>query len=529
MSIDKHVNDDISEISHRRTVDNVIANYVQYAVSFGVRLFLQAYIIRILGRSEYAIWPLVITCIFFVDLIRSGIGSGGSRYIAHALGRKDLEEVEQITTSLFIALLFTSMVYTVVIVILSIYFERIFDIPEGTEGIGPLALLFAGLTGAVALPFGVFKDGLRASQKFVILNIISLIFTVLRLILILIVFILVPPSLIWVAGIGFILAIVEDLTFFFVARKIIPWQRLQWGSFSWKVLKKISNFSFLVLVTTVAGLLYWKTDNIIINKLLDPSLLTGYTVIVNFVLYSYQVTALGVGVFGPAATIMHAKWQLNRMARMIFRVNRTFVPISVCILFFLITFRREILRVYIGPMYEEYAILFLIFCPALILSVTQNSSAIVPRAFGKMFIVSMMSLVVAILNVLLSLYFVLALKWDLIGVAAGTAIVTVIFKMIFWPWYTARLLEISWIEYFQKSVLIPLSNSLPFIIVMISMRFINFTKGWIGLISILLVGGFVELIYMLIYGLERSDRMKIRGVFLKSLSLLKLLLKSDNL
>ena len=492
MNINNNLVDDITEISRRRTVINAIASYGQYGVSFGIRIFLQAYIIRTLGGNEYAIWPLVITCISFVELIRVGVGSGAGRFLAHALGRKDLKEVEQITTSLFAAFLAAAAVYTAAIILLSIYFERIFDIPEGAEGIGPWAMLLAGLSGAVALPFGIFQGGLRAAQQFVILNVVRVIFLVARLVLIILAFKLALPSLIWVAGVNLALAIGEDITFFTVARRIVPWQRIRWSAFNWAVLKKVSSFSFLVLVIAIAGFLYWKTDNVIINKLLEPSLLTGYAVVVSFVLYTYQLTSLGVGVLVPAATVMHAKGELARMSRLIYRANRTVVPLSVCLLFFLITFGGEVLELYVGPGYADYAILFPILGISAIISVTQNSSGIVPKAFGRILTVTIMSLAVAILNVLLSLYFVLVLKWGLIGIAAGTAIATVVHKTVFWPWYTARLLQVSWVEYFQKSMLIPLSNSLPFIVVVLSLKFMNLGKGWVGLISVLMTGGLVK-------------------------------------
>lgn len=88
--------------------------------------FFKHIIIRKLGRDEYAIWPLVMTCIGFVSLIPIAVGSGAGHFLAHALGRKDLKEIEQITTSLFAALLGVAVVYTVAIVLLSIYFEWIF-------------------------------------------------------------------------------------------------------------------------------------------------------------------------------------------------------------------------------------------------------------------------------------------------------------------------------------------------------------------------------------------------------------------
>ncbi len=102
----------------------------------------------------------------FVGLIPIAVGSGAGRFLAHALGRKDLKEIEQITTSLFAALLVAAVVYTVAIVLLSIYFEWIFDIPEGAEGIGPWAMLLVGLSGMVALPMHPYLD--RQAVRFIV-------------------------------------------------------------------------------------------------------------------------------------------------------------------------------------------------------------------------------------------------------------------------------------------------------------------------------------------------------------------------
>jgi O-antigen/teichoic acid export membrane protein len=502
--------DDITRINRQRTVINAIATYGQYTVSFVIRIFLQAYIIRTLGRNEYAIWPLVVTCMSIVDLIRVGIGSGAARFLAHALGREDLKEVEQITTSLFAALLVASVLYTVAIVFLSVYFEAIFDIPEGAEGIGPWAMLLAGLGGAVALPFGVFQGGLRAAQKFVILNSITVVFFVARLILILLAFTLALPSLIWIAGINLALAIGEDVVFFIVARKVVPWQRVKWSSFNWQVLKKVNSFSLMLLVSYIATLLYWKTDSIIINKLLEPSMLTGYSAVSNIILVCHRLTSLGISVLLPIATILHARSDLPRIGRLIFRINRNLVPFVLSLLFFLMLNGSEILSVYIGPEYSEYGILFAILGLGMMFSGIQNSASLVPQAFGKWFTVAIMSFIVAICNVLLSIYFVSSLGMGLKGVAAGTAIVTIVYKSCFWPWYATRLLKMSWWEYMKKSFFMPVYNSIPFIITSLLIYSCGIGRNLKELTAAMVVSGSVELMYMMVWGFDVNERSAVR-------------------
>jgi len=335
---------------------------------------------------------------------------------------------------------------------------------------------------------------------------LQIILQISRLILIILAFTLHNPSLIWIGGIYLILEIANGTVTFLIARRVIPWNRVRWKSFSWKVLWEVNHFSLLVLLIHVAGLLYWKTDNIIINKLLDPSLLTGYSVVANFVLQCNQFTSLGITVLRPTATILYAENNLPRIRRLLYRANRVIVPITASVLFFLILYGSEILSVYIGSGYRKYAALFPILAGGCIFSVTQTAAGIIPHASGRLLLVSVVSLVTALLNVLLSIYFVLVLNWGLVGVAAGTGIVTVVNKTVFWPWYTAHLLGIPLYEYLRESYLVPLGNCLPIVFIMLGLRWIGFGKGLIGLAGVVLIGGLGEATYLLLWGMDKNDR-----------------------
>ena len=376
--------DSVTEISRRRTVLNASVSYGRYAVAMLFGLVLQGYVIRTLGRDEYALWPLVVTCLGFVSLIPTGIGSGAGRFLAHALGRKDVNQVEQITTSLFVAMSACAILYLAAVICVSVHFERLFDVPEGTAGIGPRAFLLAGAGGAIALPFGVFRGGLYAAQRFVFTNALTICSLVLRLLLTVVAFNVNTPSLVWVATVQLAVSVAENTIVFLFARRVVPWQRLRWRAFDWSILKETSTFSLLMLMMTVAGLLYWRTDNILINKLLDPALVTGYAVVAGLVLRVYEVASLGVRVVGPVAAIMHAREETARLRRLVYRANRCVVPIVASLLLFLIVFGREVLIHYLGPQYAEYGALFYVLGASCMLSLTQGAAGLVPRATGRL-------------------------------------------------------------------------------------------------------------------------------------------------
>jgi len=496
----------LTEVSRKRTVLNAVTNYGQYGIVVLVGLILQAFIIRSVGRNEYALWPMVNTSLDFVALIPLGIGAGASRFIAHALGRKDIDEARQIVSSLFSALVVTAIIYLIITSVIALYFESIFDIPEGAFGIGPLAMFLAGIAGAVRLPFTIFTGGLQALQKYPIINTITALTNITKLLIIVSIFTIFYPSLIWVAAAAIFLSLAEGIATLIALKKVTPWLKISMKFFRWDVLRKVNNFSLLLLILTISELLYWNTDYIFINKLLDPAFATGYAAVVSFILMTRQITSLGYSVMLPSATIMHAQNDQPRIGRLIFRFNRNVAPFAVSILVFLMIFGKETLTVYIGEQYADYGILFVILGVGMICSMIQNSSGVVPTAHGKMGTVASMAILSALLNVGLTMYFILKMGWGLKGVAAGSAISLVLYRLVFFPVYTARLLEMRWIKFIWNSLLIPLLNSLPFAFIVFAFYNIGFGKNLAELVVVFLTAGAVQTGYMFILGFDNKER-----------------------
>jgi O-antigen/teichoic acid export membrane protein len=499
--------DALTEVSRRRVIVNAASNYARYGVAFVVNLFLQAYIIRRIGRVEYSIWPLATTVVAFVQLIPLAVGGGVNRFLAHAFARKSLREVEEITSSVFAAMLVVTGVYIAAAAVFSVYFERIFDIPPGAAGVGPTVMLIVGISGSFAIPAAVFKGALDATQKFVAINIREIVVLVTYAILVVVAFNVTAPQLVWVAVATLVTEFLGALVTWRVARRLIPWQRIRWKSFRWASLRMVSSFGLWALLGSIATLLYWRTGNIIVNKLLDPVLLTGYSVVVGILLQGYSLASLGSGVLFSAATVLHARHHWERMARMIYRAGRVTTALGAPAILFLAFFGRPIMVLYLGDShYGQYGIYFAVLGGAMIIQLTQIPNRAVPPAFGKNAVNNMATLLASVVNVALSLFFVTTLHWGLMGVAAAAAIVIAIYNISFWPWYSANLLEIGWLRHFVDSTLVPLAHCVPASIVVVACWVAGLGSNLVQLVAIAAAVAVVHLSYMMTFGLQPEDR-----------------------
>lgn len=515
MNLDDEKLNKITEISKRRTIINALANYGHYGISMLVNMFLQAFIIRSVGSNEYAVWPLIYTVQNFVMLIPVGIGAGSSRFIAFALGKKDKEKLEKITSSMFVMQSGAAVLYAAITIVMSLTFEMIFDIPEGAEGIGPWAMFLVGIGGAINIPFGVFVGGLQAAQQFVLINIIKSITVILRLILIVILFTSFSPSLIIVAFISMLLNLFDAIILYVLVRIKIPWLRVRLSSFCWETFKEVNSLSLMILIKNAAGVIIIQGEYIIINKLLEPTLLTGYSVTRSIIAVIMQFVAMGVTVLPPIYTILFSQKNYERIVRILFRTNAILLSLVAPIALVFVVNGADLLELYIGVEYRDFAVVFDIFAIAIIAGTVQNSTTGIPQAFNKMKLVAFAVVIEAMIQISLQLYFITRLEFGVIGIALGTVIAYILYALIFAPIYNCFLLKVSLSKYYYNALIKPLLNCLPFFTVYMVLNSFDFGGILFKLIFIIFSAYLIELIYMFFWGAYEEDRNFMKKYLLK--------------
>ncbi len=373
-------------------------------------------------------------------------------------------------------------------------------------------MLLVGVAEAFKVPVGVFQGGLNAAQKFVAINAREIAILVLYGVLVVVAFVVSGPALVWAAAAYAVTQFMGAVITWRIAHRLLPWQRIRRDGFDWAVLRKVLGFGLWMLVGAIAVLLYWRTGNIIINKLLDPVLVTGYSVVVGILLQGYQLAALGSGVLFSAATVLHAKQDLDRMARMIYRASRVTTALAAPAVLFLAFFGKPVMTIYLGDShYGEYGVYFAVLGAAMIIQMTQIPSRTVPPAFAKNAANNLVALLAAALNVGMALLLILGFGWGLMGVAASAAIVIALFNACFLPWYSARLLGVSWWQHLAKSTLLPIAHCIPALAVLAVFRVVGVGDTLAQLIAVLVAVAVVHGAYMLTVGLMPEDRGAVLG------------------
>jgi len=502
-------------VSANRTTRNAISNYTYYGLQALILLSLQAYIIRSLGKEHYAIWPVLRSCINIAGLIQIGLGAGASRFIAVAIGHRDGRKIERLVGTYLLATFIGAAAFLIASSVVALNLQHLFNVPEAFVAEARWAMIVMGFSGAVQMVAGVFAGILTATQSFVKLNILRSTMLLVRTSVVLASFAVFGPDLVWVAMSHLVVSFAEAIGCILLSRQVLPWLKVTFGGATWATFREVNSFSLLTLVTAIAARLYWDTDNVLINRALDPTLVAGYAIVTLILLRCSTLTSLASNAVSAPLAVLYGQGQLKRIAHAIYRANRITVPFGAFFIIFIMLFGEEFISFYAGSEYREYAALFPLIGMGFLVSLTQNLPSRIPAVFGKVGLPAVLSLTFALLNLVLSLVFVCWFEWGLLGVAGGTVVVQLLYRATFHPVFVAYLLEESVTLFFWRTVIIPLGTCLPVAGVLSMLKLLQLGESPLGLLICGVSGGVVHLLFILGVGADSVDRCKIRQLMLR--------------
>ena len=154
------------------------------------------------------------------------------------------------------------------------------------------------------------------------------------------------------------------------------------------------------------------------------------------------------GVFLPKIMYLYEKKDMHEISNLFNRVGRLQMVMLFLFLGGYFCLGKEFIGLWVGPTYRDsYIIGVLIMLPSII-PLTQNIGISVLRAMNIHKYRSYMYIVIAIINVIISIP--LSMKFQGIGAAFGTFVGTLLGQIIFMNWFYARRVHIKISEYWKN-------------------------------------------------------------------------------
>jgi O-antigen/teichoic acid export membrane protein len=235
---------------------------------------------------------------------------------------------------------------------------------------------------------------------------------------------------------------------FHFARKAYPSLHLSYSYFDWNKAKSILNVSSLWFVGTTSAIIIYSTDNIVIGKFITVEIVTMYYVtyrLSEFLrqrIYSISQTAL------PGFGQLIGQGDFNRMQYLYLKSQRFILGITVPIVFGVIFFNYDFVRLWVGQELFAGQQITLFFAVLLFIMVFYHSSSVVLSSGMQLRPIAWSRGIEAILNLILSILG--AKKFGIMGVAGATIVSNLLTSFWYIPYQTIKFLKLKPIMLYRE-------------------------------------------------------------------------------
>jgi O-antigen/teichoic acid export membrane protein len=408
------------------------------------------FIIGSLGDRMYGFWILVGTFIGYYGLFDIGLSTAVSRYVARAIGQKDSKEINSIVnTSFFI---YAGIAAVIILLSCGVAFISFpFLKTAGEIQLFRRVVFLLGVSVALQFPMKVFRGLVISHLRYDLSSAVS----ISKLIVInCLVFwaIYSGHGILAMTVITFLANAVEHVAFFLLARVLHPDLRMRLSFFKKEQVGLLFSYSIKSLIAQIADMLKYRVDNFVIALVLDLRLVTYYSVGVRFIDYFYQFIRNSVGLAKPIYSLYEGQGNHALLRERFLDITRFSTIVSLFIGSSLIFYGKPFIYRWMGPDFNSSYTVMLILACGWIFELMQSPTTGLLYGISKHHYFSIVNPIEGLIN--LGLSSVLARKYGIYGVALGTTIPMLFFRLVVLPLFVCRSITLPVSVYYVRTLFI---------------------------------------------------------------------------
>ena len=489
----------------KHLIANVSSNVLLVIVISLIGFWMTPYLIRHMGVAVWSMVPLMTSVVSYFGLLTSGIASSIWRFVGIHLKKGDEEGGNIYFNSAFFGMVFLFLFLSVIVVILSFFLQKIFQIPDGNEFAVGVLLIFISLSTFLSVLSNSFFVSTLVKHRFDLCNLARIISRFFRVGLMVFCFTYFGASLVYVGlsylGMTLLLLIFSIL----LSRILTPELHIRWKFFKRGVLYEMGVMSGWITVDQIGTLLYLSIDLIVINLFLGAEAGGRYAPILQLVLLLQVLSFTMGGIFAPVAYSYIAKNEIEALSRQAGKLIKLIGLIMALLIGGMCGFSKPFLERWLGPSFAELnPLLWLLVFPQVIF-LTINPLYNINRGMNKVSVPAIVTVIGGVLNLVLSILLVKYTTLGLYGVAIATVFSYTVRCVFFSPIYTAVILGQRSTLFLKK--LIPgliMSTTVGLLCLVLSRTFYLVSYLRLAVVGFVVCVLYIPLCYVAM--LDRSDR-----------------------
>lgn len=431
-----------------RVALNTFSNLSRFAISIGVVFLLTPYIIKQLGQEEFGLWSLTFAILGFLSLLDMGFGSGVIKFVAECNATGEMEKRNEILSTLWVTYLVLGLISLISVLILSLFYDSIFQISENlqTKAIWVLWLL-ALRSSALSLPLGLYRGILFGKQLIWQINLVQAGTNVLYGLSAW--YVLANDyGIIYLAAISLLSMLVEHIIYVILVYVQVEDLKIRFSLAKLDRFKELTSFSIFTFIVSISSLILLRTDPLIIKLFYSLSAVAIYSIALKIVENTHLFSKQFINVLSPLISELKAQNDHEKLRFALINCARFALVPSMLLSIPIFCFARETLTFWLGAGFDEAVVPLYLLLIAMMAAVPQMLASSILTMTGHQKKTAKAAILSAIINLVASL--LLVKQYGLVGVAAGTLIATLIVDVIIIPVIAVKTFSLTWSSYWYR-------------------------------------------------------------------------------
>lgn len=301
--------------SSKQMTVNIIASLVSFAVTMGINFFLTPILVESLGTEAYGFIGLSHNFVSYATIITSALNSMSGRFISIAYHRGDKDKASRFFSSVLVADLIIAAVMLVLTSILTLYIDKILDVPANLVTDVKITFAITFLTFVISVITAIFTTATYVKNRIDINSIRDIASNLIKISIVVALFAFLPAELYFLALATLASGVFLLLTNITVKKKILPDVEINIKKFQLSLVKTLISAGIWMSLAQLSTVLLSGLDLLICNLTIGATLMGILSIAKTVPNCFATLTSTLTNIFTPHYTILYAKNDIDGLIK----------------------------------------------------------------------------------------------------------------------------------------------------------------------------------------------------------------------
>lgn len=493
-------------MNKKTIIISIFAGALFLIINTGINLLLSPYIVKNVGVEAYGFYSLANEFVGYLTIATIALNSLAGRFVAIKIHQEDYHSANIYFSSVVIANIVISTILSIPSILFILFIDKIIRVPDFLVNDVRILFFFVLINFSLSTVTTVFGISLFVKNKLYLGSLRGIEGSILRCILLVAFFALLPAKLYYVSIISVITLLYTIFWNVYYTRKYLPDLKVKKEYFRVKAIMELVSSGIWNSISQIGALLLNGLDILICNLFINATAMGAFAISITVPTMLGSVIGLITNTFSPDLTKEYAKNNFNNMFKVLnnsFKVLNAFssIPIAAMIVFGDIFYKLWMPN-------QDSKLLYVLSVLSIANAIICGNTATVYQIFSVVNRLKENSIAIIVSGVLNFVIVVLLIKYTQLGiyaVAGVSSIITIIRNVAFTFPFTAKCIGQKWNAFHSNILKSIYAIGIAVVIFGIFRYFINIDT-WFKLVLFGAISGIIALFVNVIVIFTKSEK-----------------------